>query len=1144
MSLQTVQHASYRPVANCSRSTFLQSTNWVTKMESGIADIYDGAAGSDLAADLRSIGNKYDKLVLRMFNERSHLREDVVLLKKDAQLLRNEMKCLIAKHDRTTAFKKGFSAENHEEERVLKAELVIKEMGQLEVALTGLMSKYYYLLQQTKTLKEINSLWHIKSVLKSDFLQMNFQKVRSSGSIGTLTMKNSIVKKDPRQIREESARLNEKVRWLTSLGNEFRKEFEELRSAKMALWKGRSCLENEYCRISNIELLQDGIPRSLNVNSVAIDIRNAELRIIDSLNERTEALDKLTDEFKELMTKAGFGGSNKVAVNQKHVRIIESAMPELSTAQLPEGYCVDGESIGSNGKENACDTNEDSENEPEEIQVRYIRKDAIEDTDFRCLQPELKLHESSVIEYRRNVYSTKHGEMSMHGGDNDKTSMESHDNGTVSTNGLSSSRDQHPNFEEEFVDPRENITNTVMAWLHPEKDTFTANDSEETLTGDIENIGEDEDDEEARFCELIEKQFADVEDDRRKNKRQKRKIVPFIERQGSRRESSKTVDKKSVDRFTKELTSLLSITSKSCNPGEDETISTSSWDATDCENRHERFYAAKNFFEFEPVKKNKQAKVLAERKYNVEESSEKDVSISRQENEREKENITSNVTIDHEEVQDEEKAEGDAYKNHTCIGDLSTESMQKLMTHENRPVFYDPFGTWKASGNNDKRIQRSRSSLSGSNTLDRNRKSKADSTVSQRNEKEAENQGAAAPHTFKTLPRGFKSRRSIEKEINPLKVTGNVTPRRSLGDSGDGSCNTLPRKLKIRSSDSKEASPDISTRETSQTPRESQNDNKRPSKMKPIARSNSQLALKKQSTEDKSKNTNRENFSRNGNTTPRIASHTGSFRRETNAESISALSRRPVSRCSMYRPDSQCDNTRPKSRSGSSRKSSVSIYGTLPRTHKRITGQKEISVSQNEGKSLTPNGQKSGKARLDGLDQRKTIAIEGHESQGSSDTLTLSNTSCETISLAVVDCQSERSRIDVNIKQSDTQSSIDENQNRKENLFPRDAEGSTKKQHKVRGIKANWSKNRSSTEEQQQKDPKLREERKAKKTVSEKAANFMQNALKRISSDSKTNVKSNTRNSHHSESLVKRRSQNVESGSEHRKSFIPVPTLS
>ena len=1163
MSLQTVQHASYRPVANCSRSSFLQ----VTKLESGIADFYDGAAGSDLATDLRSIGNKYDKLVLRMFNERSNLRGDVVLLKKDAQLLRNEMKCLIAKHDRTTAFKKGFSAETHEEERLLKAELVIKEMGQLEVALTDLMSKYYYLLQQTKTLKEINSLWHIKSVLKSDFLQMNFKKMKPNGKIGTLSMKNSIVKKDPRQIREESAKLNEKVRWLTTLGNEFRKEFEELRSAKMALWKGRSCLENEYCKISNIELIQDGIPRALNVNSIAIDIRNAELRIIDSLNERTEALDKLTDEFKELMTKAGFGGSNNVVLNQKDVSGIENAKPKLSLTQMPEGCCADRESIESSGKENACDPNEDSENEPEEIQVRYIRKDAIEDIDFRCLQPELKLqspreaHEASVVEYRRNLYSTKQGEMSVRGGDTDRISIESRDNRAVGNKDLEA---QQLSFKEEFVEPRDNNAHTVIAWLHPNKDTLAANDSEETLTGDIESNGEDEEDEEVRLCELIEKQFDDVEDDRRKHKRQKRKIGPFIERLGSRRESGKTVDRKSVDRFTKELTSLLSIASKSCNPGEDETISSSSCDATDCENRYERFHAAKNFFEFEPVKKNRQVKMHTERKYSVEESSEKDESISRQQNERGLDNIPSDLNIDHEEIQDEEKADGDAYKNQNCARGLSTESMQKLMTHENRPVFYDPFGTWKASGNNDKRIQRSRSSLSGSNTLDRNKKSKVDSTVSQGNEREAENPGATTQYALKTLPRGFKSQRIAEKDVNPLKVTGNVTPRRSSGDSGSRSCNTLPRKLKIRSSDSKETNPDssvhcvnpnasCSTRKTGLTPRESNNNNninnnnnnnKGLSKIKPITRSNSQLTSKEPSAADKSMSNNRDSFSRSGSRTPRTSSRTGSFRREANAQNIDASFRRPVSRCSMYRPESQCDNTRPKSRSGSSRQSSLSIYGTLPRTRKSITGQKEVNISENETNSLTPIGQKSGKSRIDGLDKRNTISVVGNESQGSSETLTLSNTSCETISSAMVDCQSERSRIDVNIKQSEMQSSIDDNQNTEENLFPHDTEASTSKHKKVRGIKANWSKNRPSAEEQHQKDPKHREERKAKKTVPEKAANFMQNALKRISSDSKTNVKSNTKNNYHSESLVKRRSQNVESRNEHRKSFIPVPTLS
>ena len=89
-----------------------------------------------------------------MFNQRSHLRGDLILLKKDAKLLRNEMKFLIVKHDNSTAFKKGYGAENHERERVLKAEVVTKEIGQLELALADLMAKYYYMLEQTKTLKE------------------------------------------------------------------------------------------------------------------------------------------------------------------------------------------------------------------------------------------------------------------------------------------------------------------------------------------------------------------------------------------------------------------------------------------------------------------------------------------------------------------------------------------------------------------------------------------------------------------------------------------------------------------------------------------------------------------------------------------------------------------------------------------------------------------------------------------------------------------------------------------------------------------------------------------------------------------------------------------------------------------------------
>ena len=1118
---------------------FSRSAKWVAKVESGIEDMHNSASGGNMAADLRSIGNMYDKLVLKMFNQRSHLRGDIMLLKKDAQLLRNEMKFLIVKHDGTTAFKKGYGSEDHEKERILKAELVTKEMGQLELALAELISKYYYLLQQTKTLKEINSLWHIKSVLNFDVLQFNSLKPGSSD--GGIDVALTPEKKDSKELRDESSKLIEKVRWLTKLSHEFRKELQELGSAKMALLTGRSCLENEYCKVGNVEPIQDSIPRALDVNSISTDIRNAEIRIIDSLHERIEALDKLTDAFKDLMLKVSFGMPNNAEGDEAAVK--QTGHDKSQSLLAQKGSIVDEESNTLAGKESIYDANHDSENEPEEIQVRFIREDVIEDTDFRCLQPEVALHSAGNREKDNfvhhgerdhvNQYDSIQGQMDVQDNSSCETIQGPHDHESINTIDLKSAEDQRPS-NEKIVDSKKTYTSAVLVWLQPEECEIAENESDETLTGDAES---NEEDEETQFCKLIEKEFEDTEDDRRKSLRKKRDSKYCLDVINSKSERSKKLEKNTTDRFTKELTSLLNMDSKEdSSTTAEETVSKSSFEVTDCEDRHERFHLAKSFFEPKLGKKESDAMDESRSNASIERPVDKGIEIPSNENhETEVKSRPNDIEKNEEEEEkNEEKNEEnkDSEESLYLTRDVSSSSMLKgrTMTREDRPIFYNPSGSWKLSSAPNTRFQRSKSTLSASTSSEGNKKSLSNNMVSQGSPKakQADSLKTATPSGCKTLPRGFKSRKSQERD-NPLKATGNVTPRRPPREPFDQYCSTLPKKLKNSPRQARPGSgiprmsPDFTAnksnrKEPSQTAKEGQNDARRSSQNKASTRPNSQVISRGLSTEGRSNLTKVDSEKRVWNGTQRPLSRIGSLKQETNDGRMDMSPSKPVNRGSIYRPVSRCDNTRPSSRNDSLVRRGVSIYGTLPRSRKRIIEQKEKHINDNEAKPVTSNVHR--------------------KSSEQSSTSTFSDESFEMIHVREISSQSEKFAIN----QEDVEGNLDENRNTDRNSCFEDTKNNTMKRQKVLDFNANHRKNSSNIDDQNRKDTK--QERKTKKTVSEKAASFVQNAFRRISPDSKTNTKNNAKNTSHSENVVKRRSQSLGSRNENRKSFIPVPTLS
>ena len=1177
MPLQRGPRTSFEPVARCPKPELSPSRKWVAKVESGIDDMYEYASRNTLAADLRCIGNKYDKLVLKMFNQRSHLRGDIMLLKKDAQILRNEMKCLVVKRDDTTAFKKGFGTEDHEKERILKAEMVTKEMGQLELALADLMSKYYYLLQQTKALKEINSLWHIRSVLNSDILQLNSLKSGSSLSADvTPTIKNSIVKKDSKEIKGESGKLIEKVRWLTKLSHEFRNELHELGSAKMALLTGRSCLENQYCNVGNIEPIQESIPRALDVKSLSTDIRNAELRIIDSLHERTEALDKLTDAFKSLMVKAGFSGPDGSDAEETDEAVMDSVESKVSMIQVHDQFIADENQNTLTCNENTFDSNQsitdepqqkqdseheleksqesddetngsqESDNEPEEIQVRFIREDVIQDTDFRCLQTATKLHSgceqqtNSSDQYSMGQCDSLEGQMDIQEIKSDRTIVESSEYGPVGSTDFNHVEARRSLCGEEFARAKENFTTSMVMWSRPEVCNLAKNESDETLVADGEgNLGDDE----TEFCKLIEKQFEDVEDNRRKVMRQRRYSLKNKVLIG---ESSRKLDKETVDRFTKELTTLLNITSEEYNSSEDEEMNSKSLcDVIDCENRQGRFYMAKSFFESEIDKKDKGAKEPSSDKTKIERSQAKALDIS---NSQRSEAEVKSFSVDMDElnemqIEHEERIERDksSIESFNLSRDVSTSSLVKgkTMTHEDRPVFYDPAGAWKISSSNGTRFQRSTSSLIGSSTLERSKMLIENTSVTQLYDrtKQAENLKTEIPGAYKTLPRGFKSKKSQEKEDNALKESGSIAARQKSREQIEKSCNTLPRKMKITASASKQTKPVSilskvssesisSTTERKQVTKEREVDCKNRSMTKLITRANSQIISRGLPKEGKSNLTKIDTDKRSGSRLQRPSSRLGNFKEEAKDGKTDLSSRKPVSRGSVYRSESRSDKTRPTSRNELVRRNDVSIYATLPRSNKRSVEQKVDCHSENKTKSVISKDQKNISNRTIQKSEKSFGLNSGdHE---------VSDESFEMIDSKEIHCQVETGTGQV------AENHHDENQNENEAI-----QGVEGKKRNMLGSKGNRPKSVSNIDSQNQKGVKQGGERKAKKTVSEKAANFMHNAFKRMTPDSKTSVKNNSKNASSPESVVKRRGQNSgNSRSEKRKSFIPVPTLS
>ena len=1161
MSLRRVKRNSNGPIARRSMSDFSVSTKWMTKVESGIEDICNDESRNDLAADLRNIGNKYDKLVLKMFNQRSNLRGDLTLLKKDAQLLRNEMKSLIVKHDNATAFKKGYGKENHEKERVLKAEIVTKEMGQLELALADLMSKYYYLLQQTKTLKEINSLWHIRSVLKSDFLQLTSLKPETRDCVDVPSIKNSIFKKDSKEVKIESANLTQKLRWLTKLSHEFRNELQELRSAKMALLNGRSCLEKEYYKVESIDPIQESIPRSLDVNSISKDIRDAEVRIIDSLHDRIEALDKLSDAFKAVMVKAGFVGSETIARGEYDTK--ERKTFEVSTAIKYQNIPGSRNSRADvKDKEISSCSHEDSDNELEEVQVRYIRKESIEGTDLRCLQPGVNINHHgknqrmNYVREKVNKYNYINEQINIQ--ENGNSSVTLSTLGSFDINQLSSS--EATSFQEdEFLEANESFTSAVTVWLRSEECALNERESEETIKGDVNN---NEEAEELLLCKQIEKQFEDLEVDRRKSLRLKRNNKqPLVANDPASGHDAK-VDQSTVDRFTKELSSILNKNLEECISSDDEDIAAkSSGNVLEDEDVSEHFILAKS--SVLKTEEDGHAKMDVGTNAKVEEFGIKEIRGVSIEN-----TVIDNKFHDEDSVvQDEEKTENDektatkANKGsnqapNTKILSKSSELKERVMTPDDRPVFYDPAGTWQSTSISDTRFQRSRSALSRSNTLGRNMKLKGGSIIKANTDKGKQTASlrATTPNAFKTLPRGFKTHKENK---TPASTNANdVIQRRKSSNAkepSDHSCSTLPRKLKINSTSSKQSrpvsqiprvSPDLtsSNKQTKEVSAEGKVNNRTPAQKKSATRPVSQFVTRDANL------TKVDNKQRTRTKNPRPVSRIGSFKQGTNEAKIEVSPRRPVSRGSTYRPDSRSDNIRPTSRNGSVRQNNVSIYGTLPRVRRRVSEQKSERIIENEAKmaissercNQSPGERENHKGEIG---KTSPSSETGNESRDPLRSSTPSIGSFVLINPEDIKCESDKGDVEINEVCRNNQGVI-ECQNKKKSLSGLDTEGATKKKHKILSIKKKKSKIDTESEVEMRKETTQDGGKKSKKTVSEKAASFMHNAFKLMSSESKGGAKNITKNNSCSESPVKKRPQRVGSYHENRKSFIPVPTLS
>lgn len=1155
MSLRRTKRSSSGQLTRRSRSDFSLTKDVVKTVESGFEDIDTETAASSLAADLRSIGNKYDKLVLKMFNQRSNLRGDLMLLKKDAKLLRNEMKCLIVKHDNATAFKKGYGPENHEKERVLKAEIVTKEMGHLELTLADLMSKYYYLLEQTKTLKEINSLWHIRSVLKSDFVQL-----KSSTQIGTnvenMKVQDSIVKKGLREIRNENAHLTQKLRWLTKLSQEFRSELQELRSAKSALLSGRSCLEKEYSHLNNVDPIQESIPQALDMSSISKYVRDAEVRIIDSLHERIEALDKLSDAFKAVMVKAGFGGlesKNKTGHNMECRKedVIHSAKNQHQCVSVHQ------ETPKSEPDNRPSDMDYDSDDGPEEVQVRYIRKECLKDLDLRCLPIEAK-HANGEVKASGYSQSNQRLNGAQDFKDTSYNSIKTFSSGYGSSGSkdMSISSTYSSSFadQEMFVDSNESFQTAVTVWLSRDQSDMIEKASEETLTGDVNSNAEDE---ELCLCEQIEKQFEDIESDRQKSlKRKHQKSNHLINTDGHKNVMGKS------GRFTKELTSILSKSAEDSTYQEDEEPQAqSSFDATDFDNRYDRFYMAKSFFQKQEDGDREEMGTTKPEAEMV--KSQGDKAYCSDEIDKSSDYILGQGGCPAEEkaypecqiVKSKKDAEVNEMKSTEMQSPLTEKTTQstvptgKVLLPEDRPVFYDPAATWNTSVNTDTRFMRSGSSLSRSNTLDRNVRRTGSFQQRVDKDKQTSSLRSTTPNAYKTLPRGFKARKMQEKEEQPSTATKAITPRK---EQVDQHCSTLPRKMKIGTTKQPRpvshiptVGPDIpgDLKDSKHSNVEPKTNNRFSSLNRSLPRSTTQMAPRRLSRDS---NLGQEDSKqRNATKNPKPISRIGSFRQGTAENKNESSTSRPLSRVSSNRQDNRGEITRPRSRTGSFKQSSsLSIYGTLPRTRKRLPDQKVGSITENG----VSKANQENKFEQHGKENNSLTEALPIDSKTISKSRTPSD-SYDRIEVAQMNSQpntvlKEEKIIIGDNGRKHSQGTYDENRNKEENVDEEIAYNSVKRKSKVLSIKKKKSKGDNFVDNQTRNDTKQEGEKKSKKTVSEKAANFMHNALRLMSSDSKTSSKNITKNSQPAEIAVRRRPQSVSGYHENRKSFIPVPSLS
>ena len=1177
MSLRRTKRRSVGSVVRRSRSDFTVSKEWMRNVESGFEEMNSECFRNSISADLRSIGSKYDNLVLKMFNQRSHLRGDLVLLKKDAKLLRNEMKFLIVKHDNSTAFKKGYGAENHEKERVLKAEVVTKEIGQLELALADLMAKYYYMLEQTKTLKEINSLWHIRSVMKSDMSKLRNRAVSSHGSEEGASFDDKVIKKEPEEVRIENSVLTQNLRWLTKLSQEFHQELRELKSAKLALVSGRCLLEKEYGKIKELEPLPPDISNSnVDMQALSNDVRKAEVRIIDALHERIDSLDSLTDTLRLMMVKAGFVNLNSINNNEQESLNNE---PVNALQTYDEQLCHFEIISGSLYERKVCDPESKIENDDdtEEVQLRYVRQEDIEDIDVRSNSPTARQRFKTI----KNIDGSLSGDVS----NSSSTVLKENENELnynqpTSDNNSSCNITQHEatnSQDDAFYDAEESFMSAVTIWLRPEECVLDRSSSEETLIGDMNNNLEDD---EAKICKKIERKFE--KDDEQFSSESTtflsrfRNEAPSLDKENStlrndvkRRLITSGGKSKSKPQFTSEI------------PDEDDSRDHTPMPggAMDLDSRHDRFFMAKSFFESQerneiPSRLDKGLDMSASESF-TRSSSEEFASVEV----LDLANDNTGVSI----KGNEEK---------TTV---------QLLKREDRPVFYDPKG-WVNIG--------------GKIAID---------IGSQSNERSSQKQGNEMKQisgSNATLPRGFKSNGTSESSKTKQPT---IQRRASTTDKVDGSrSRTLPRNVKKEKPSQPRHScigPDSTNCSPRQSPHRSPRSDKSasPVSKRSTKRTASQVLARGKQT-DLPSNTvstySRENtFDKvnNKKQPPRPVSRADSVvkRRQSQPETDS----RAVSRSNSLRPGSRSEIPRPVSRIGSFRQGDVSVYGTLPRSPKKSQTKKKEGQEMEEvaRRASRPSSQmrKHPGSLSNSINQSNVDSVKDRQTQsiGNNDEVNRKSFACASQNAADEDSADDATprketnetsarygmhntlprafenkvylqhqlsldgnepldekhqnclnkSIEMDTLPGDREyQDLDKNVNT-EVLEPFEEQGTLKKKKRKIVIKMRKPKSSSKCEENNGKESKSsigagKKSKKGVESITEKAANFMHNALKFVSSESKVNAKNiskarseNTNNSRsENESPVKRRPSSASSTKdcERRRSFIPVPSVS